>query len=277
MVRIDKGRMLYAFVILLIAVGGWYITRKDEAQAQGMLGLSPCSGTLTVLYDNYLYDRDCQSEWGFSCLIETDEVTVLFDTGGEAGVLTHNVDVLGVDFSSVDCVVISHEHWDHVGGLSAILEERLGIPVYVPDIVPYNVKSSIRSMGGEVVETDNSTVLSAGIAITSVHRRNVPEQALIICTDKGTILVTGCSHPGVDNFALEAAEALESEIRLVIGGFHLGSATEYMLSSIIDVFDEAGVQNIAPTHCTGENSIEYLREHYGDQFIEVGAGFSLEF
>ena len=141
----------------------------------------------------------------------------------------------------------------------------------------YFVKSNIRSRGGEVVETDNSTVLSAGIAITSVHRRNVPEQALMVCTDEGTILVTGCSHPEADNFASEAAEALESEIRLVIGGFHLGSATELILSSIIDGFDEAGVQNIVPTHCTGENSIEYLREHYGDQFIEVGTGFRLEF
>ena len=275
MVKSTKGRMLYAFIILLIAVGGWYISRKDEAH--GVLGLSPCSGTLTVLYDNYQYDLSCQSEWGFNCLIETEEMTVLFDTGGEADVLAHNVDALGVDLSSVDCVVISHEHWDHVGGLSVILEERPGIPVYVPDLVPYLVKSNIRSMGGEVVETDNSTVLSAGIAITSVHRRNVPEQALMICTDEGTILVTGCSHPGVENFALEAAEALESEIRLVIGGFHLGSATEFILLGIIDGFDEAGVQNIAPTHCTGDNSIEYLREHYGDQFIEVGAGFRLEF
>jgi len=275
MVKVDKGRMLYAFIILLIAVGGWYITRKDEAH--GVLGLSPCSGTLTVLYDNYPYDQSCQSEWGFSCLIETEEMTVLFDNGGEAGVLAHNIEALDVDLSSVDCVVISHEHWDHVGGLSVILDERPGIPVYVPDLVPYHVKSNIRSMGGEVVETDNSTVLSAGIAITSVHRRNVPEQALMICTDEGTILVTGCSHPGVENFALEAAEALESEIRLVIGGFHLGSATEFILSGIIDGFDEAGVQNIAPTHCTGDNSIGYLREHYGDQFIEVGAGFRLEF
>lgn len=275
MVKSTKSRMLYAFIILLIAVGGWYITRKDEAH--GVLGLSPCSGTLTVLYDNYPYDHSCQSEWGFSCLIETEEMTVLFDTGGEADVLAHNIEALDVDFSSVDCVVISHEHWDHVGGLSVILEERPGIPVYVPDLVPYLVKSNIRSMGGEVVETDNSTVLSAGIAITSVHRRNVPEQALMICTDEGTILVTGCSHPGVDNFALEAAEALESEIRLVIGGFHLGSATEFILSSIIDGFDEAGVQNIAPTHCTGDNSIGYLREHYGDQFIEVGTGYRLEF
>ena len=275
MVKVDKGRMLYAFIILLIAVGGWYITRKDEAH--GVLGLSPCSGTLTVLYDNYPYDQSCQSEWGFSCLIETEEMTVLFDNGGEAGVLAHNIEALDVDLSSVDCVVISHEHWDHVGGLSVILDERPGIPVYVPDLVPYHVKSNIRSMGGEVVETDNSTVLSAGIAITSVHRRNVPEQALMICTDEGTILVTGCSHPGVENFALEAAEALESEIRLVIGGFHLGSATEFILSGIIDGFDEAGVQNIAPTHCTGDNSIGYLREHYGDHFIEVGAGFRLEF
>ncbi len=262
MKKVDKGRMLYAF---------------DKAQTQGVLGLSPCSGTLTVLYDNYLYDQGCQSEWGFSCLIETEEMTVLFDTGGEASVLAHNIVALDVDISSVDCVVISHEHWDHIGGLSVILEENPGIQVYVPDIIPYVVKSSIRGMGGEIVETDNSTVLSAGIAITSVHRRNVPEQALMICTDEGTILVTGCSHPGVENFASEAAEALESEIRLVIGGFHLGSATEFMLSSIIDMFDEAGVQNIAPTHCTGENSIECLREHYSGQFIEVGAGFRLEF
>ncbi len=72
-------------------------------------------------------------EYGLSMLIES-ETTTLFDTGHGLG-LINNLQVLGKDISSIDNIVISHSHYDHTGGLMALLENYNGnIPVYVnPD------------------------------------------------------------------------------------------------------------------------------------------------
>lgn len=48
--------------------------------------------------------------------------TVLFDTGPDAATFLRNSHILGVDFSEVDAVVLSHGHWDHGAGLSAAIE-----------------------------------------------------------------------------------------------------------------------------------------------------------
>src|SRR4030043_1807559 len=82
----------------------------------------------TVLYDNYLYKEGTKADWGFSCLIEGTEKTILFDTGTQPQTLMHNVEVLGVDLKKVDQVVISHDHGDHTGGPHAALEVKPNLP-----------------------------------------------------------------------------------------------------------------------------------------------------
>jgi 7,8-dihydropterin-6-yl-methyl-4-(beta-D-ribofuranosyl)aminobenzene 5'-phosphate synthase len=47
----------------------------------------------------------------------------LFDTGPEAVTFLRNADILGVDFSVVEALVLSHGHWDHGGGLVAAIEK----------------------------------------------------------------------------------------------------------------------------------------------------------
>ena len=60
------------------------------------------------------------AEWGLSILIETDDMTVLFDTGQGISA-THNADVLGIDLTQIDKIVLSHSHQDHTGGLCEML------------------------------------------------------------------------------------------------------------------------------------------------------------
>ena len=88
-----------------------------------------------------------------------------------------------------------------------------------------------------------------------------------------------CQTPGRqgENLARNAYELTEDNIQLVIGGYHLGSSTNYMLDRICDELDELGVERVSATHCTGDNSIQYFRERYGENFIESGAGFRYEF
>ena len=277
--NINKGRKgIFIAGCLLIIIGGYFVFFSSiEEEVYGQVQLEPCEGCLTVLYDNYVFDSRCQAEWGFSCLIETPEMLILFDTGGESEVLRHNIEALEVDVSQIDCIVISHEHWDHIGGIEVILGEKQDIPVYVPEDFPYHIMSSIRSLGGNCIETGNATKITESISTTNTLNGPPNEQALMIQTDDGLILVTGCSHPGVENLARNAYDLTEESIRLVIGGFHLGNAGDSQLGRICDVLDEIGVEHVSASHCTGDDSIDYFRERYGDSFVESGVGFVYEF
>jgi 7,8-dihydropterin-6-yl-methyl-4-(beta-D-ribofuranosyl)aminobenzene 5'-phosphate synthase len=73
-------------------------------------------------------------EHGFSALIRTDGGPVLFDTGQSVS-LENNARVLGVDLREVGTVVLSHGHYDHTGGLPAVLHPPRGVEVVAhPDI-----------------------------------------------------------------------------------------------------------------------------------------------
>ncbi len=54
---------------------------------------------ITILYDNYVHTEGTKADWGFSCLIQGTEKTILFDTGTQPDILWHNIETLGVDIS----------------------------------------------------------------------------------------------------------------------------------------------------------------------------------
>lgn len=72
---------------------------------------------MIVLYDNYRADARLETGWGFSCFIKGFQKTILFDVGGNGAVLLRNMEILEYDPSAVDAVVLSHGHYDHIGGL----------------------------------------------------------------------------------------------------------------------------------------------------------------
>ena len=78
---------------------------------------------LTVVYDNDLYRKDIglQSDWGFSCLIESKDDKILFDTGTNGEILLNNIKKLNIDPFKINKIVISHEHKDHNGGLQTLI------------------------------------------------------------------------------------------------------------------------------------------------------------
>lgn len=60
------------------------------------------------------------AEWGLSMLVEADGMKILFDTG--AGIAAvHNAQLMGIDLTTVDRIVLSHGHRDHTGGLREML------------------------------------------------------------------------------------------------------------------------------------------------------------
>ncbi len=250
----------------------------DEApESDAALVLVERSGRFTILYDNIPFNSSCATEWGFSCLVELGNETILFDTGGDAEVFAHNVEALGVDLAEVDHLVLSHGHSDHVAGLDVVLDAGGDLTVYLPRSSPSHLKSSVRGSGATLVETWDATLICPGVATTGVLEAEPDEQALVVNTGEGLVLITGCSHPGVQNLVRAAEEATGLEVCLVFGGFHLGDASRATLDNLAAEFKDLGVERAAPTHCSGDLARQAFSEGYGEDFVELGVGWRMGF
>ena len=232
---------------------------------------------MTVLYDNYVYTQGTQAAWGFSCLIETGDKTILFDTGGDSEVLLHNIRQLNVNLSEIDIIVISHNHWDHTGGLFSVLESNNEVPVYLPGSFPQEFVDKVKDFKAEVVLVNEPVDICENIMSTGEMKGPVNEQALIVKTSKGTVVVTGCSHPGIVEIVKKAEEISGEKIYMVFGGFHLMRHSESAVRDIITEFRELGVKKCGATHCTGDQQIKMFKDAYGDDYIGIGTGQVLEF
>ncbi|MBA7560159.1 hypothetical protein ES708_01780 [subsurface metagenome] len=232
---------------------------------------------MTILYDNYVFTEGTKTAWGFSCFIEGTEKIILFDTGGEGEVLMFNIDKLNINPESVEMIVISHNHWDHTGGLFTFLEKETGIPVYLPHSFPGEFVDKVKDAGASVILINEPSEICKGMYSTGEIEGPVNEQSLIVKTNKGIVVVTGCSHPGIVNIVKKAQEIMGEEVYLVFGGFHLMRHSEKNVKEIIGQFRELGVKKCGATHCTGDKQINLFKEAYGNDYIEMGTGRVLEF
>ncbi len=233
--------------------------------------------TMTVLYDNYVAAEGTKAEWGFSCLIQGTKDTILFDTGGNPDTFRHNVQHLAVDLQAADAVVLSHEHWDHIGGLPVVFETNTHAPLYIPFSFPYDFVRQVEVSGAKVVPVNEAVAVCDHVYLTGQMGESIKEQSLIVNTPLGLIIVTGCSHQGIVNILKRAKEILNRDIYLVFGGFHLMRHSEEQVEAIIKDFRELGVKKCGATHCTGDQAIQLFRNAYGDDYVEIGSGRILRF
>lgn len=205
---------------------------------------------ITVLYDNRIFRNDLKSDWGFSCLIEAHNRIILFDTGSNGAILLHNMKKMGIKPYSISDVFISHAHFDHIGGLSAFLNENNQVTVFVP--VSFRGVRNAK----KVIHVDKPLVLYENFFSTG-ELENI-EQSMAVKTDKGLVLVVGCSHPRMKNI-LEAASQF-GKIYAIVGGLH--GFDEYELFRDFEV--------ICPTHCT--RHIAEIKALYPEKYVEGGTG-----
>ena len=228
--------------------------------------------TLTIVYDNNPYDTRLETRWGFSCYIKGAEKTILFDVGGDGSVLLSNMEKLKINPKAVNAVVLSHVHYDHIGGLSCFLKKNQNVTVYMPQSLPGSVKDTVRLAGAREVDVHKPIKICKDLYSTGELGSFIKEESLIIKTSKGLIIITGCAHPGIVNIVKRAKEMLKSDVYLVLGGFHLCWMNLSKVKKIISGVKKEGVKKVAPCHCSGDIARKQFEKAYGKDFILVGAG-----
>jgi len=228
-----------------------------------------------VLNDNHEYD-DYLSDWGIAFLIVTPYDTFLFDTGPSAYTLLFNSEKLGLNINDVKFIIISHDHTDHVGGLEGLSWYLNDIEVYIPSHSDQSLSLWIKKLGYRVVKIDKTTIIARGVAIIGELYGPPWEQALAINVRNGLILITGCSHPGVESIVKKAVNDLNVKMYSVIGGFHLAGALEDEIRKVISELITLGVKKIYPMHCSGNKIREILMKNYPEIYGDGHVGLILE-
>lgn len=209
---------------------------------------------IDILYDNQIYKarNGLKNAWGFSCLIKDKKNTILFDTGGEGSILLNNMEKLNVNPKDIEKIVISHEHWDHNGGLKDLIDFLEDIEIYrIADEKPND------RLHLNIVEEEQS--LTDRIYTTGrLKGYPVDEQSLVINGKKGFYVITGCSHSGVNNIIKKTEEY--GRISGIIGGLH-GFKNFHILKDL---------DLICATHCTKYK--DKINKIYPSTSIEGGVG-----
>lgn len=215
--------------------------------------------------------------WGLSFLIDND---LLFDTFSNENVLKKNFSNLGIDVKSLKYVVISHEHWDHTGGLCYILKENPKVKVFICKNFSHEFKLKLRDFNVDFIEVEGpleikDNIFTSGEIMGKYNHEDLPEQALVI--KKGDLtVITGCAHPGITRILKEVIKTFSLPIALVLGGFHLYDKQEIEVERIIEEFKEIGVERVAPCHCTGEKATRLFQREYKGNFISIYSGVGID-
>lgn len=250
-------------------------------------------------------------ERGLSILVATEGLNILFDTGQSISA-SHNADLLGIELSQIERIVLSHGHYDHTGGLKQILRRigKRGIEIIAhPDIwaakynhqedryigIPFH-RQTLESFGAhfnlttEPVRISDSIMTTGEIPMVTDYEVVEPylqvkegkrfkpdklldDQALIIKTEPGLVVILGCAHRGIIN-TLHHAQRLTGvkAIDTVLGGCHLKDASEERVWLTIAALKELGVQRIGVCHCTGLAASAIMAQEFGDRFFFNNAG-----
>ena len=270
---------------------------------------------LVILVDNVAASDQLAAEHGLAMLVSGPGRKVLFDAAATAEAMLANARTLGVDLATLDAAVISHGHYDHTGGLAAVVQHRPNLPIYVHSAAfdrrwsdhpgkplkdiscPHSIERLYQS--GAVFHSvshpeplENWLVVSGPIGGPK-HGRDVfvvrkggelvvdgfeDEMCLLAKGQAGWAVLTGCCHRGLKN-TLRSARFLAHDEPLcaLVGGLHLADDDEAGTREAIDLITEYGIRDVYPCHCTQPKAIARLQQALGARVHPVSAGSRIIF
>jgi len=273
--------------------------------------------SITAVVENTAGKFNFLGEWGLALWIEAGPHRILYDTG-QGRTLIDNARLLGIDLRDAQALVISHGHSDHSGGIAALMAHGFHGKVYIhpkalekkyqlegdppPRLkgIPPACEAALRDHGADVIHSAVPTEIAPGLIVTgTIPRRNdfeakpgpyfldeagatkdplIDDQALMIETPKGWVVITGCGHAGVVNTVRYAAELAGSgNIYAVAGGMHLFAASPQQVRTTAEQLRELRVPFLAPCHCTGIQTVGVLQAEFGTGVKPLSAGIRQEF
>lgn len=233
-------------------------------------------------------------------------VRLLMDTG-QSGIFYDNAAKMGISLEDLSALLLSHAHYDHAGGVKRLIEEETVRKMYVgkdffqgkyyqkkdgtmKDIGIAFSREELEKKGGSVCEIkENVQMIFPGVTIYRNFEQTVgyeqlnprffikkekytkdsftDEIAVALDTEKGLVVIVGCSHPGIMNILRTIEKRSGKKICGVVGGTHLMEADEERLRKTIADLKEMNINFIAVSHCTGEDNLETIKENFGEKFI----------
>ena len=231
---------------------------------------------IKIFYDNSSFQKEIISAWGFSAFVSYGGRNILFDTGGKADLLLSNMKTMKSDPKEVTDVFISHNHWDHIGGLFGFLSKNHKVKVYLPSACSKTYANEVEACGAKCFRIKAFTKIAKNIYSSGELGEEIKEECLIVDTPKGLIVLTGCAHPGIISMLDSVIKKINKKIFAVFGGFHLAKKSSIEISEIISKFKKMGIVCVGACHCTGKTAIKQFKKEYGCSFVFLGAGSILK-
>ncbi len=234
---------------------------------------------IRILFNDTARQNDLATGIGFSALIGDD---LLFDTGNNGSSLLANMGILGIDPMGISTIVISHDHWDHTGGIDDLLAVEPGINVYGCPGFGEEFRRGIALNDGFCIPCSEYRQIAPGILLTGelpgcYKEAYLAEQAMVLETENGISIITGCAHPGIVNIVDGVIDHFSTErLYAIIGGFHLKHHTEEGLERVLEDLAERDIALFAPMHCTGEKAIQAFADRFGAKCLIMGSGDSFD-
>ncbi|MEN9840474.1 MAG: hypothetical protein RL376_274 [Verrucomicrobiota bacterium] len=269
--------------------------------------------TITLLCENHARGAGILGEHGLAFWIDTGTHRVLFDTG-QGLALTTNAQRLGIDLATADAIVLSHGHYDHVGGLSAALAAAPSATIHLHPAaseakfsgqpgsgtarrisLPYIESEAFRSAARTVVSRADTHRIVPGVWSTGEIPRQTDfedaggpfyldadltrpdpvrdEQALLVETDEGLVMLSGCAHAGIVNMLAHVARLRPgTPLRLVLGGWHLENASPRRMSETVRHLRATAGPFLGFCHCTGAAASRRLWQEFPERCVETHVG-----
>ena len=241
---------------------------------------------------------------------------LIWDTGASGEVLLHNSQALHVDLDKIDQICLSHGHYDHTGGLMAVLQQMkrkvpvLGHPdIFAPKLkarpaleyigLPF-IRSQAEAAGAVFLECRGPVALAPGLFTTGEIPRPesfekvegfwtirdgqygpdiIPDdQALAaVLPDRGLVVITGCAHSGIINTIRQAQRITGvDKLYAVIGGFHLMGADRERIDATAESLRDLDPALVRPGHCTGQKAVCLLQQALGERCQPLAVGETID-
>lgn len=261
---------------------------------------------IVTLVENVVYNKDLGAEHGISIFLHHEDLKIIFDTG-QSDLFCQNAEQLGIDIADIDVLILSHGHYDHVGGLKRFLElnqkakiiakEGIFRPKYKRDRY-VGIDPSITIPADRLHIVHEVEEICPGIFVcpdTTIYNQAdthyegfeikeqdemIPDEFedelfLAIKHDNMLNILSSCSHRGIINMLETAVRYFKLPVNMVIGGFHTKEASLDSIHRIYQYFNKHKVKQVGVCHCTGINNYVILKKNFKRNVFYNCTGFEI--